>query len=50
MLSLVMVVVMMVLPPCEYEDSAWCVWNAAEAGNGEGQSFANLGGYVVRWQ
>lgn len=27
------------LPPCEYEDSPACVWDASVRGNGIGQSF-----------
>lgn len=27
---------------CEYEDSTWCFWNAAEQGNGLGTSFVSL--------
>lgn len=30
------------LPPCEYEDSSWCYWQADRMGNGEGQSFISL--------
>ena len=26
-------------PPCEYEDSNNCFWDAGESGNGEGHSF-----------
>jgi hypothetical protein len=33
-----------ILPPCEYEDSANCSWNAQTSGNGEGRSFFDLGG------
>lgn len=35
---------MSTLPPCEYEDSANCYWNATSAGNGQGTSFIDLGG------
>lgn len=36
---------LVVLPPCEYEDSANCVWDAQTAGlaNG-GRSFIDIGG------
>lgn len=34
------------LPPCEYEDSANCRWDAGTAGNGAGFSFIDLGGEV----
>ena len=27
---------------CETEDSTWCIWNAAQQGNGKGQSFISL--------
>lgn len=29
------------LPPCEYEDSTGCYWDASERGNGEGNDFVN---------
>lgn len=32
------------LPPCEYEDSANCIWDASEQGNGEGISFVDIDG------
>lgn len=32
------------LPPCATEDSTNCFWNAAENGNGQGQSFFNIDG------
>jgi hypothetical protein len=32
------------LPPCEYEDSENCFWDAGEAGNGEGTSFVDIDG------
>lgn len=35
---------MSTLPPCEYEDSADCYWNAGSMGNGDGISFIDLGG------
>lgn len=31
------------LPPCAFEDSSWCYWNAATMGNGSGRSFIALG-------
>lgn len=34
------------LPPCEYEDSWQCFWNAATRGNGAGDSFVALNGTV----
>ena len=27
---------------CETEDSQWCIWNAAQQGNGQGSSFISL--------
>lgn len=35
------------LPPCETEDSTWCAWDAQTQGNGAGQSFVNLGGWMI---
>jgi hypothetical protein len=34
------------LPPCEYEDSRNCYWDAQEMGNGEGRSFYDIDGVV----
>lgn len=31
-----------ILPPCEYEDSNGCYWDAGTAGNGQGTSFIAL--------
>lgn len=31
-----------ILPPCEYEDSAWCYWDGRLMGNGTGWSFVAL--------
>ena len=36
------------LTPCEFEDSSNCAWNAETQGNGRGQSFVNVAGFVVR--
>lgn len=36
------------LTPCEFEDSRNCYWNASERGNGQGSSFVNVAGFVVR--
>jgi hypothetical protein len=33
--------------PCEFEDSQNCYWNAAERGNGVGQSFINVDDVVL---
>lgn len=30
--------------PCEHEDSTNCSWNAQVQGNGEGDSFVDIGG------
>lgn len=30
------------LPACPTEDSAWCTWDAAASGNGQGRSFVAL--------
>lgn len=35
-----------VLPDCPTEDSDNCKWNAAERGNGAGESFIAIGGHV----
>lgn len=31
-----------VFPPCEYEDSTMCYWDAEERGNGQGRSFVSI--------
>lgn len=31
-----------ILPPCAYEDSPRCYWDATTRGNGRGNSFINL--------
>lgn len=31
------------LPPCEYEDTSNCYWDAQNMGNGVGTSFYNIG-------
>lgn len=31
------------LPPCAFEDSTWCYWDASTMGNGSGRSFIALG-------
>ena len=35
-----------VLMPCQSEDSTDCYWNAQERGNGRGRSFVNIDGAV----
>lgn len=44
MLNFIFGLMMAVLPPCEYEDSANCSWDASTAGNGVGTSFYDIGG------
>lgn len=34
------------IPSCEVEDSQDCFWDAGESGNGDGQSFIDIGGKV----
>lgn len=46
MLELIVALLFAILPPCQYEDSANCAWDASEAGNGVGSSFVDLGGRV----
>ncbi len=36
----------LILPPCAAEDSDNCKWNAQARGNGVGQSFVTIGGFV----
>ena len=38
-----------VLAPCEYEDSADCYWDAANRGNGLGNSFVDIDGLLFSW-
>lgn len=40
----------LILPPCAYEDSGNCYWNAQTQGNGEGQSFVTVAGYWMEVQ
>ena len=37
----------LILPACEYEDSDNCYWNAQAQGNGAGQSFVTVAGYRI---
>ncbi len=37
------------LPPCEVEDSADCYWDAANRGNGIGNSFVDIDGLLFSW-
>lgn len=34
------------LPPCEWEDSENCYWDAQKQGNGKGQSFIDFNGKI----
>ncbi|MDR0285755.1 MAG: hypothetical protein LBI33_12845 [Propionibacteriaceae bacterium] len=34
------------LPPCEFEDSVNCFWDASARGNGAGADFVNLDGNI----
>ena len=36
------------LPPCATEDSTNCHWDAQTRGNGQGVSFVDLGGMLIR--
>lgn len=38
------------LPPCEFEDSPNCSWDASGAGNGMGTDFFDLNGMVFYWE
>lgn len=38
------------LPPCEFEDSTNCYWDAAERGNGTGASFTDTNGAASYWE
>lgn len=44
LLHLIISILFVFLPPCEYEDSPNCSWDAGSAGNGVGNSFVNLDG------
>lgn len=35
------------LPPCEFEDSINCYWDAETMGNGHGSSFENIDGQIT---
>lgn len=43
-LSAIALASVMQLSPCQYEDSANCVWDASRMGNGKGKSFVNVQG------
>ena len=40
--SAIFAILMMALPPCEYEDSTNCSWDARHQGNGQGTSFVSI--------
>jgi hypothetical protein len=42
MMHLLFTILFSILPPCHYEDSTNCGWNAGTSGNGEGRSFVAL--------
>jgi len=39
-----------ILPPCQWEDSTNCYWDAGERGNGLGTSFYDIGGISYPFQ
>lgn len=47
-MSWILMFLLAVLPPCQTEDSTWCGWDAKSLGNGQGSSFVDLGGIVIR--
>lgn len=50
-LALAFAALMMLLayvPPCQTEDSSNCYWNAQTMGNGNGRSFIDINGYLIR--
>ena len=38
---------MSALPPCPFEDSTNCAWDASEQGNGQGRDFVSLAGILI---
>lgn len=40
--------VWLAIPVCPTEDSSNCLWDAQTQGNGRGQSFIDVGGYLIR--
>jgi len=46
MLSIFWAIMFAILPPCEYEDSSNCKWDAGSYGNHIGDSFIDIGGQV----
>ena len=43
MVSVLFAALMALLPPCPYEDSGSCAWDADTRGNGYGNSFVVIG-------
>lgn len=41
-MSILVLILALILPPCPTEDSTGCYWDAAARGNGEGVSFIAL--------
>lgn len=42
------VMVWLAVPACPTEDSNNCYWDARTQGNGQGRSFIDLGGFLIR--
>lgn len=42
MLDLLIAILLIVIPPCQTEDSTMCYWDADMMGNGRGHSFIAL--------
>lgn len=43
-MSLIFALMLALSTPCEFEEDTNCYWNAAEQGNGEGESFVDVSG------
>lgn len=41
--SIIFALLWLILPPCEFEDSANCKWDAAQQGSRSGTSFVTIG-------
>ena len=41
---MLLLIVTLLFPPCEYEDSMNCYWNADQFGNQTGSSFVDING------
>lgn len=49
--AIILAVTMLVFPfanPCQTEDGAVCTWHADIQGNGQGESFTNFYGLIIR--